>query len=57
MHLQDQDNSISQSQIFTILLYILGTLWLEAWLDWWRPLLRFEWLGCPPRRVEAVLKR
>lgn len=52
----DRDHSLSQSQIICILLYILGVLWVDAWLAWWKELFQLDRLigGCTSRIVAVV---
>jgi len=53
----NREHSLSQSQIISIVLYILGILWIEAWLAWWKELLQLDRLiGHSVRHVVAVVK-
>ena len=53
----NREHSLSQSQVISIVLYILGVLWIEAWLAWWKELLQLDRLICHSvRLVAAVVK-
>ncbi len=54
----DRDHCLSQSQVICILLYVLGILWVDAWLAWWKEVFQIDRLiGGPFSRVVAIVKQ